>query len=404
MKVLLKSRIEEIFITLATSLCGLLLFTPTLDDVGSFFESLANAQYSNFPFLNYHYLALIAIHPAYKYLYQLSPNYNWLGISFLALQILGLYLLLRSIKVVIFNNSGTSSYKIRLLQLFVAMVYIGNICAISHTRSSLLFCGISLFNLAFKQQLRKKDYVLNGLLFLTGMLYRPEGSLGMFLLVSSGFLIYRFAPKQLFKRLLIPLLSLITMLGIVSANWTTTDIYMEKIEPEIEYKMMDKRIVPLSNMKTAKDSIKYEIGIKGIWLDPEVLTPDFLRSIQLNGINTSMEHIYQVFNHVLDLYCYYPFVTLLLIALLLYGNIKGNKRFAQLLLFNAAVFVLLFASDYNGLLITHRHFLNIQLVALLIALSYVFSNETSKLTTQKASSKLGYIAIVSTPKNRLGCN
>jgi hypothetical protein len=176
---------------------------------------------------------------------------------------------------------------------------------------------------------------------------------------------------------------------------------MEKIEPEIEYKMMDKRVVPLSEMKTAADTVKYELSTRGMWFDPRVLTPDFLRSIQLPGMNLSADHAEQVCCHILDQYRRCLLIPGMIAVFILFSffNPSCRKARVRIILFQMMTFGIVFALDYNGFLVAGRHFLNMQLMGLLICMYYLFdTGEIAEplITDHKILSGVSLLVIVST--------
>jgi hypothetical protein len=375
----------EIMIVFSCLCLSVYFFSVVCDDYGSLFMSMASGQYSNFPFIDLHYMGYICVDKIYKFLYHLLPNYNWTGIAILLFEIVGLYLMLNAIKKIVFP-ADANQWLVRGVHILFSLFFIENLVVLSHTRFSLLYCGISLFNLAFTRELSKKQILFNVILFIIGMLHRPESSLGMIMLVSIGYLLYRFDLKHLFRRILFPILSTVMLFTIFTIDWASTDMFVKKIEPEIEYKIMDGQVVSFSAMKTAQDSVKYEAAIAGMWFDTNVITPDFLRSLILPGINLSPSHVTGIFFHIVSFYQYYIFIPVLVAVFIFLCFFQPTYRWTmfKIVLFQLAVFLLLFALDYNGRLVAGRHFLNLQLIALLITSFYFFKcfhNNNPLLTT-----------------------
>ena len=399
MKYFLKSRAYELSLTIGITLLCFLFYTPLHDDYGSFLLSMASCQFSTFSFMNLHYLGMIGIHYLYEFFYNHFPIINWMGIAFMIFQVLGLYLFLRSVRNIALKRI-TNIYLVWIIQFLLALFFIENLVCLSHTRFSLLYCGIGLFNLLFTEKIRKRDIFLNSLLFIIGMLHRPESSLGMILLVSTGFLIARFDIQHLAKRIFIPVAATVILFTVITSNWQHTKIFMEKIEPEIEYKMMDKQMVDFSTMKTAEDSIKYELAPWGMWFDPYVMTPEFLRSILSPGMDLTFKHASKVFFHVISLYRYYLFAPYSIVVIIIYSffQIAYRRRSFKILLFQTATFAIIYALDYNGILVTGRHFLSLQLISLLLILFYFFNEDTNFRSTNfsKVISILALLLIVGT--------
>ena len=375
MKDFFKSRAGELVIVALVFFSAILFFTITPDDYGSFsYFSLPSGQFSDFSCIDYYYLGVIGLSTVYKFFYGILPAYNWMGISFLAFGVLALYLILRAIKDVVLKNND-NPYLLRTIQVLFALFFIENFVSISHTRYSLLLCGIGLFNLAFTKDIKWKGVITNTLLFVLGMLIRPESSIGMLLLVSIGYLIYCFDLKHWVTRLFFPMAATGILFTAFAIDWAHTTLYVKQVEPEIEYKIMDRRVVPLATMKTAKDSIKYEVAMQGMWFDTAVLSPKFLRSLLLPGMNLSPAHACSIFFHLVSLYKYYLFIPFLLGGFLLLGLFGQVERsvFLKIIVFQLAVFGLIYALDFNGSLVAGRHFLILQLIALLIT-SFCFSH------------------------------
>ncbi len=375
MKPFFKERAVELVLTVIAFCWCVCFSTIVLDDYGSFaYLSMPTGQYCNYPHIDHCYNAFLLVNSFYKFISVAFPAYNGMGISFMVLQLLSLYLLLRSIKNSLLQNEQPL-YMVRVVQILFACFYLENILILSHTRFSLLFCGTALFNLAFTPVLRKRDILLNSMLFILGMLHRPESSMGMLALVGMGFLIHRFDVVHLLKRFFIPASSTVLLFTVFAIDWQHTDVFVKKIEPEIEYKIMDKRVVSLAEMKTAQDSVKYQAAVIGMWFDTRVLTPEYLRSILLPGINISAEHFIRIFFHVLKLYGHFLFIPFMLASFVLLCLFPGSGRSTlfKIILFQAGVFCLIFALDFNGRLVAGRHFLNLQLISLLITSVYFFS-------------------------------
>ena len=374
MKEIFRNRVGEIMITLVVFTIGLLCFHLVTDDYAFFMSSLAARQFSDFAYFDVHFQGFIGIREVYKLLYYLLPRINWHFIFMLLYEVLSLYLVLRALRKVILNKVGSQSL-IRLIQIIVALFYLENIIFISHTRVSLIFCGIALFNLAFTKFITRREMLLNGVLFIFGMLLRPESSIGMLLIVGSGYLIYTLDPREMIRRIWLPVVATGIFIVIFSVDLAYTNIYVRKVEPEIEYKMMAKRVVDLGQMKTAKDSVKYEAALQGMWFDVNEMTPSFMRSIILPGVDMSGQHMKEVFSHLLGFYAAYPFIDVAIgIFLLLALSLLPDYRVwvIRMITFQICTAGVLLALDYNGFLVSNRHFMSLQFIALFITAFYFF--------------------------------
>ena len=370
-----KSRIVEFVFAMLSFCLSLLFYTIVTDDYYAFSCNLASGQFGNYPYFDFYYLGLLGFTELYKILYTALPVYNWVGISFLLFEFFALYLVLRSLKNVILKNVE-NIYFVRIIQILFSLFFIENIISMSHTRFSLIFCGISLINLVFTENITRKAVVFNSVLFILGMCIRPESSIGMLLIVSAGYLIHSFNLKHLFKRFLFPSIATVALFTAFAIDWSYTDVYVKKVEPEIEYKIGDNRMVDISEMKSVEDSIKYEAAKAGMWFDMTTMTPEFLRSTLLPGINLSQDHLSKVFFHVISIYQNYPFIIFSAAAYIFICFLKPRykKQGFKIMFFQAFTFFVIYALDYNGHLINGRHFLNIELISLLVISFYFFNS------------------------------
>ena len=374
----LRQRFGELAITGISFFLSFLLFKAVTDDYGSLGCNFAAGQFSDYPYIYPYYLMLIGMAGIYRFFYDSLPAYNWMGISFIVFDFLALYLSLRAIKNFILKDNKCA-YLLRITQVLFSLFFIENITSITHTRSSILLCGIGLFNLAFNQGINRKEILLNSAIFILGMLIRPESSFGMLLLVSTGYLVFCFNVKHLIKKFFLPALATVALFSYFTVDWIYTDIYVKKIEPEIEYKIMDRRTLDISEMGTAEDSVKYEAAMVGMWFDLKTMTPDFLRSLLKPGINHTPEHAVSVFFHVASFYKHYFFIPCLFLAFIFLSCfLPGSpKKLLRILIFQLTTFFIIYAVDFNGKLVTERHFLNIQLISLLITSFYFFNPAVS---------------------------
>ena len=374
MKEIIGNRANEIIITLVVFCLGLLCFHLVTDDYAFFMGSLAARQFSDFAYFDVHFQGFIGIREVYKLLYYLMPRINWHFIFMMVYGISSLYLVLRTLRLVVLKKVS-SLFFIRVIQVLFALFYIENIVFVSHTRVSLIFCGIALFNLAFIKDITRKRVVLNSLVFIFGMLLRPESSIGMLLIVGAGYFIYTLNVKQLLQRIWIPVLATAVFFTVFAIDWAYTDIYVRKVEPEIEYKMMAKRVVDIGQMKTAQDSIKYRASLKGMWFDVKEMTPSFMRSIILPGSDMNIAHMKDVLVHVEGFYDYYLFVYAVIISLLIMGLLflsDYKVRVTRIFIFQLCTGAIIFVLDYNGFLVSYRHFISLQFISLFIMCFYFF--------------------------------
>ena len=366
---------RELVITFLSLGIGMLFLRFVTDDYSAFSFGCAAKQFSDFHYFEYFWQGLIGYSEVYRFLYGISDTYNWIMISWICFGFLGLYLSLSFIRNVVFGKH-VGFVMVLLAEILFSLLYLENFYSLSHTRFSLMFCGLGLVNLAFREKLRKREIFAFSLLFIAGMLMRPEGALGMLLLVGGAKLIYSFDVLFLMRRFWLPSLGFLVMLGAIVYDWHTTDDFVKKLEPEVEYNYMERRTLGLADMTTAQDSVKHQLATRGMWFDPKELSPEYLRSLIKPESNFSTERLFEVAQHISQLYLkYIAFPVLMLVLVLILVLLHKRKSAFRLVLFILFSFLLLYAVDYKGLLLSGRHFLGFQLTTLLIALFYFFSEQ-----------------------------
>lgn len=376
------------FIFKEYSLATIACFTAAIglhfvtDDYAYFMSALAGKQFSDFAYFDVHFQGYMGIREGYNLFYSWFPSINWHFVFALFFEWLSLFVFLRAFRTAAQNKLNERS--IRILFVLITLCYIENLVFISHTRVSLIFCGVALFNLAFIEPISVKKLGWNTALFLLGMLLRSESAIGMLVLVSTAFFIYHFQPKNYIKRFGLPVFFVSLFLTIFYLDLKSTDIFVRKIEPEIEYSMMADRVMPISAMHTAKDSLKYEAARAGMWFDTKEVSPEFMRSILLPGYDLSLNHAIEVATHVWALYRHYLFIPFFLLALLLLSIslfTYDKWLLAKIISLMVATFFIIYVLDYNGQLVCNRHFLNMQFIALLLSSFFVFTTLVHTNTT-----------------------
>ena len=365
---------SEVFLSLGVYILSMLLLPPVTDDYAYFMHSMAAGQFSDFGLHDVHYQGYIGYRELYDIFYRVFADINWHYCFHQFLSFFSLYLLLRCLRLVVFRAHGNEVITV-LIQLLFAIFFVENIALVSHTRVSMLYCGVGLFHLAFQSRLTLKSIGSYAALFIAGMLLRPESAMGMLLLVGVGALIYHLHLVTLIKRLWIPAALVCIFLVIFAIDVAHTNIYTLQIEPEIEYQMMANRMITLSQMKTTADSAKYEAAKLGMWFDTSVMTPSYLRSLLLSGPDLSAAHALEVLAHVAGFYIYYIFIPVAILVLLLVSYFfKKQWQWSniKILSFAFATFAICYCLDYTGLLICGRHFISIQIISLLILCYYLF--------------------------------
>lgn len=368
--------ISELLICCFIFAVSYLFFHPVVDDYSFFASSLAAHQFCDFSYFDFHWQGYIGIREVYKAFYYLLPQINWHYVFSIVTEFAGLYLLLRVLRSIALEIV-TTEWLIVALQILFGLLYIEDIISVSHTRVSIIFCGVAVFRLAFLQRPRRQDTIADTLLYITGLLLRPESSIGTLLLAGAGLLLFTLDIRYTLRRLWIPASIVTLFLALFAIDLQTTDIYVRKIEPEIEYKVMADRMLPFSAMKTPQDSVKREAMKIGMWFDTRGMSPEYMRSILLPGGDFSPAHSLAVFYHVCSFYGYYSFIDAFIAVLLLLSLLAPHRDWrsiAGMVAFAVFSFIVIYLLDYNGFLVCDRHFLNLQFTSLLV-LSYFFFHQ-----------------------------
>lgn len=385
---------RELIITVIVLITGLFFLRFVSDDYSAFSFGCAAKQFSDFHYFEYFWQGFIGYSELYRFLYQVSDTYNWIMISWIIFGFIALYLSLRFLRNVVFEKHG-GIVLVWIAEILFSFLYIENFYVLSHTRFSLMFCGLGLVNLAFRTKLTNWGIIGYTFLFIAGMLMRPEGALGMLLLVAGGRFIYSFDILFILKRFWLPATAFLVLFGAITYDWYTTDVFVKKLEPEVEYNFMERKVVDASAMTTSRDSIKYELAIRGMWFDPKEISPEFLRSLIKPGSNFSIEHVIDVAKHISELYRKYiafPVIMLVLVLILLLSS--KWKIACRLSLFILFSFLLLYSVDFKGLLLSGRHFLGFQLTSLLVVVFYFFSEQINYSIKTRWVSIISFIAIL----------
>lgn len=415
MRVFLGKEMPAVLISFMVFFAGLLLFTPVGEDYGSFcYINLPGKQFCDYPYLDTYYLGIVGINAILGQIYDLWPGINWYLIFLLLTDFLGLWLILREIRKIM----ALRSYDYRMtviLQILFGLFYLDNVMVLSHSRVSLVLAGIGLYYLLFTDRPGILRYLFYYLVFILGVLIRPEGGMGSILFIGGGFLIYKFDLKTLITRLALPAMFTALLWGGFALDEHCTSDFVKKVEPEVEYKMMARRVVPLAAMQTAEDSIKYQAARMGIWFDFKTMTPEYLRSIQLStfdlnmnqvtdqklarphsfhiGASLGIQHVIDVMFHTGTFYLDYLFAPVIILVFFTLSLSSGMYRLAwRIAIYSMYTFLLFFAIDYNGFLLGERHFMGFEVVALVIILYFYFS-ETKPATYNKGQLALASVAI-----------
>lgn len=373
LKEIFANRRTELLLTSATFLFCILIFHFVSDDYAYFMSSLAAKQFSDFAYFDVHFQGFIGIREVYKLLYFLFPHINWHFAFMVLYEFASLYLLLRVIRTDVLRRVASAGVVIAA-QVLAAIYYSDSIISVSHTRVSIVFCGVALLRLILPADLSRGRFWIYGLLFIFGMLLRPESGMGTLAIALPGYIILFGGPVYLATRTWLPVLAMSVFLLIFTLDLHYTDIYSRRVEPEIEYKMMARRVQPAAMMHTAADSARRNAALVGMWFDMRVMTPEYMRSIILPGSDLTPAHRRAVALHLWDMLRFYMLVTYVWMILLLSLAMRPAVRASGILrfcMFSLYCFGVLYALDYNGFLVAHRHFMSLVLIGTLLLTAFV---------------------------------
>jgi hypothetical protein len=331
-------------------------------------------QFSDFSLMDQYYLAWVGFNEIYKFFHNSWPTINWTGIAFLFFNTLGLFLILSTLK---------RFYKIfrvpvilgLLLQIIISLAYIDNIVSITHTRFSILFCGLAIMNFGLFKNMTRKEYLFYILIFIIGALHRPESGIGLFVLIMAALVLIRFhIIFNGWKRFILPVIFMVLLYGSFTVDWLNTDLYERKLEPNIEYALTTKRLLPIDSMTNAQDSLRYKMATQGFFIDEEFVSIDFLRRITSVEMEFDPVKFKMSFLNLLNWYMYFTYFPFLIIILAILAIISRAKFifWIKFISVNLLFFVFMSYISY-GTNIAPRHVSGL-LILNTIGISYIFFN------------------------------
>jgi len=252
---------------------------------GLFHAFLSGSFSPGTAFKSWYYQGFIGLSYFYSFLYQIFPEIEWLSwISFLYINISAaiiFYILYNRSKIEAVNWGGLSSGFMLFYILFA-----DHIIKLQNARVAYLMCGSSLLALIFlfDDFLKIKNhfliYISLLLFFLLGALTRSEPALGIATLLFCFSLVWHKNVLKVIFTALLPLIITISVIVGILIDTKLSDQFHKQVEPDIEMQLtVRKNIVPISEMKTTFDSIRYEAAVNMMWADPDIVSVDFLRSL-----------------------------------------------------------------------------------------------------------------------------
>lgn len=318
------------------------------------YEALFDSFYSGkltggLPFRSVYFLGNIGTSHLYSLLYQFYPQVEWISwilYSYLFVScIIGLYLVLE-----ILPDLQSIVMKVSILVAVYLLVFADHNIHFIFTRVSYMATGLSLIGLVYFFRDpgsigdRPRLFVFLNIWFIVGTLTRSESATAAFMQVAFFGLFYMQNIRRFATVFLFPLLFLLSILFAIAYDIKTTKEFYKQIEPDIEAQYTDREnTVPLSTMKTYRDSVMWQTARDILWADPKVISPSYLRSLILpeKFLYTDIRQWRRVYGSVSDIAVRFWYLSLL--TVLMAVGLLIRHRFASAFSF---VVYLAFASSF----------------------------------------------------------
>lgn len=345
--------------TLLVLLATYWLFGFYYEEYEPLFDGMLSGQFSpGTPFTNWYYMGHIGLSYFYSWLYTHLPQVEWMSWI-----LYGYLWLSTSLLLYLFHRASQSKIPLPLLLLadlvLFFLLFADNAIHVQYTRVGYVMCASLLMALAFffheRGSIAKRPWLFITLviLYLLAALTRLEPAMGI---GALSFFFGLAVSNRFWHTVKLYLLPGLVCIGVFS--WIlidkahSNDLY-KLVEPDVETQLTAREnAVPLSDMKTAEDSLKYEAATQMLWADPHVITVSFLRSLikKDNPVlvdRTQWQRTYYDLKELAIRYHHFLFFNLIIVLFILfsYRKIPVEAR-ATWLLYNVAFFVLTLLQTY----------------------------------------------------------
>jgi hypothetical protein len=228
-------------------------------------------------------IASVLLSDLYVRLYALWPNVVWYDYFMAGYMILAVAVIFTAIHLRL--RDKLSLPKIILVNAAIFFLFIAdNILNWNYTRTSFTVCIAAFiwFAILMPQKFSRQmivPYLLTALLFLLGVLIRPEAGQLMFLLIGFYLFCRMGFRKELFVKLLPFFIPVLLVSGSILYDRKTTNQFYIQLDPAVEFAIALDKVVPISEMKTTIDSMKYVALKQGIVNDPHYITNAFMHGV-----------------------------------------------------------------------------------------------------------------------------
>lgn len=280
--------LQTLLVTVFCFVFTYLHFGFYFSDYEALFDSFHSGSLTEgMPFRSMYFLGHIGLSYFYSLLFEWLPWVEWMS----TIQYLYLFVSCFILLYIIYKVCPASwSWRKRVfMQLFLyLLVFADQNIHLLYTRTSYFLAGSSLIAIFFFFReygtVRKRPllFIFLNILFLLGALTRIESAWLIFFQIFGFGFYYVSDKKQVAIVSISPFLFLITAVTIISIDIKNATDFYKQIEPNIEVQFSERdNMVPLEQMKTAEDSAKWQMAKTIVWSDPQVITPDYLRSLIL---------------------------------------------------------------------------------------------------------------------------
>lgn len=305
-----------------------------------------------------YYFVHILLIKFYALLYDFMPHIAWLSIFQYA------YLLIGYIVIVHVFKKNKVYFVLLWSSIFImSSFFIEHYIFHLNTNVSFILSFCALFGLIYSKSLKQLTKTKIGIyyfLFTIGLLTRPESGF-MMLAIASLFYFLVLDEQTILNKIkssiflfALPYLACLAIFFWFAHDIKTADEFYKNIEPDVEHELTARNnIVPLSEMKTQKDTLRYTAVDMVLWSDATTNDAEFLRSLMLYKhydffslklLDFAILSLKSSFQKNLPAFAFNIFIFIVLIATFFRYN---NSKTASICLFQLAFYLIIFIVGYK---------------------------------------------------------
>lgn len=361
------------------------------------YSAFADGAFSDGPFMDWYFLCHIFINKLYYIFYAVFPAVSWYKWFLFAYSMLGVALMFLVVSRLIPDR--------RLLAIVWTLLFfsalINSFYILSNVRSPVMICGGSLM-LLLLNRFNYHSLKFWGLIlaFMLGSLIRLEPA-GVASIITCLF-VFTCADnlKKAMKLLIIPGLFIAGMIIYITLDIRFSDSYYKKTEPDLLYQITEKKnVVPLSQMQTREDSVKYKAALWWMVTEPDIMTVDFLNSLVVRDKIFSMSYLQNRHIKTREILLprikkYYPILllNLLLTGVAFYCLFQAGlkTRFIRLMAFSISAWTVVYLIAFF-IKMEDRLFIALASLIVLFTCIYLLRNKVVDALRQKR--KMGLMVL-----------